>query len=51
MAASPDGRSIQPVFGNLFTGEQLPQNGRLTLRDDPGFGMTLADRSMLVPLT
>jgi L-rhamnonate dehydratase len=50
VAASPDGRSIQPVFGNLFTGEQLPQNGRLTLRGDPGFGMQLADRTMLVPL-
>ncbi|MDR3471357.1 MAG: L-rhamnonate dehydratase [Devosia sp.] len=50
VAASPDGRSIQPVFGNLFVGELLPSNGRLTLGDAPGFGMELADRAMLVPL-
>lgn len=50
VAASPDGRSIQPVFGNLFVGEQLPDNGRLALGDKPGFGMEFADRAMLVPL-
>ncbi|MBI4924050.1 MAG: L-rhamnonate dehydratase [Devosia nanyangense] len=48
VAASPDGRTIQPVFGDLFVGEQLPQNGKLKLSDAPGFGMTLADRGMLV---
>ncbi len=47
VAASPDGRSIQPVFGSLFTGEQLPQNGKLRLSEAPGFGMDLADPSML----
>jgi len=49
VAASPDGRSIQPVFGELFTGEPLPENGRIRLGDAPGFGMELRDRSMLVP--
>ena len=48
VAASPDGKTIQPVFGELFVGEQLPVNGKLTLSDAPGFGMELADRSMLV---
>jgi L-rhamnonate dehydratase len=47
VAASPDGRTIQPVFGNLFLGEALPVNGRLRVSDAPGFGMTLADRAML----
>ncbi|HWJ75462.1 MAG TPA: L-rhamnonate dehydratase [Kaistia sp.] len=47
VAASPDGRSIRPVFGNLFTGEDLPQNGRLKISDAPGFGMEIADRGLL----
>ena len=50
VAASPDGRSIQPVFGDLFVGEPLPGQGRLTLSDAPGFGMELRDRAMLVPV-
>jgi L-rhamnonate dehydratase len=50
VAASPDGKSIQPVFGALFVGEQLPRNGKLTLGEAPGFGMELADRGMLVPV-
>lgn len=49
VAASPDGRAIRPVFGELFTGEPLPVDGRLSLGDAPGFGMNLADRAMLVP--
>ncbi len=50
VAASPDGRTILPVFGELFTGEPLPVNGRLRLSDKPGFGMELADRKRLVPV-
>lgn len=50
VAASADGRSIRPVFGDLFTGEPMPQDGRLTLPDAPGFGMELRDRAMLVPV-
>lgn len=49
VAASPDGRSIAPVFGALFQGEDVPQNGRLTLSERPGFGMTISDRALLVP--
>jgi L-rhamnonate dehydratase len=47
VAASPDGRSILPVFGTLFSGEALPQNGRLKVSDAPGFGMAIADRNQL----
>lgn len=47
VASSPDGRGIQPVFGSLFTGEQMPQNGKIHLSDAPGFGMDLADHTML----
>jgi L-rhamnonate dehydratase len=36
VAASPDGRSIRPVFGDLFTGEDLPAEGRLTVSSAPG---------------
>ncbi|MCP4384764.1 MAG: L-rhamnonate dehydratase [Hyphomicrobiales bacterium] len=50
VAASPDGRSIMPVFGEIFIGEPMPQEGRLTLDDRPGFGMELADRDMLQPV-
>jgi L-rhamnonate dehydratase len=50
VAASADGKSIRPVFGALFTGEQVPQNGKLRLNDDPGFGMQLADHAMLDPV-
>ena len=51
VAASPDGKSIKPVFGDLFVGEQLPQNGKLKLGDAPGFGMDLRDRTTLVELS
>jgi len=48
VAASPDGRTIQPVFGDLFVGEPMPVNGKMTVPDAPGFGMELRDRGMLV---
>lgn len=48
VAASPDGKTIQPVFGELFVGEALPVNGKLKMGAAPGFGMELADRNMLV---
>lgn len=50
VAASADGKTIQPVFGSLFEGEQMPRDGKLKLSDAPGFGMQLADRSMLAPV-
>jgi L-rhamnonate dehydratase len=42
VAASPDGKSIMPVFGDLFEGEAMPVNGKLRISDAPGFGMVLA---------
>ena len=50
VATSADGRSILPVFGDLFEGEDVPQGGKLRLSDAPGFGMTLKDRSVLTAL-
>jgi L-rhamnonate dehydratase len=47
VAASADGRSILPVFGNLFTGEALPEGGKLLVSDAPGFGMEIADPALL----
>lgn len=49
VAASPDGRSILPIFGALFTGEDLPHEGRLKVSGAPGFGMEIANRSLLKP--
>ncbi len=51
VAASPDGRSIRPVFGDLFVGEPLPENGVIAIPDAPGFGMELRDRGQLVELS
>ena len=50
VAASPDGRTVHPVFGSLFNGEEVPHNGKLRVSDAPGFGMTLADPAMLDPV-
>jgi L-rhamnonate dehydratase len=47
VAASPDGRTIRRVFGDLFTGEAMPQEGKLKISAAPGFGMEIADRSQL----
>jgi len=49
VAASPDGHSIRPIFGELFTGEDLPQAGRLKVSPAPGFGMEIAERGLLKP--
>ncbi|MNT48102.1 L-rhamnonate dehydratase [compost metagenome] len=38
---SPDGRSVAPVFGSMFTNEVIPDKGRITLSDEPGFGLEL----------
>ena len=50
VAASPDGKTIKPVFGDLFVGEPVPVNGRMKIPDTPGFGMEIRDRSILVAL-
>ncbi|CEL59312.1 L-rhamnonate dehydratase OS=Polaromonas sp, (strain JS666 / ATCC BAA-500) GN=rhmD PE=1 SV=1 [Rhizoctonia solani AG-1 IB] len=40
---APDGKSVKPVFGNLFLNEVMPVNGRIELEklDAPGFGLEL----------
>ena len=53
LANSPDGKSVLPVFGDLFLDEPIPVNGKLTIADldRPGFGLTLnpAARAKLIP--
>jgi L-rhamnonate dehydratase len=47
VANSADGRSVQPVFGELFSDEPTPTNGRLDVSDAPGFGLTLSPHARL----
>ncbi|KAF5128275.1 L-rhamnonate dehydratase [Metarhizium anisopliae] len=53
LANSPDGRSVLPVFGDLFVDEPIPTRGYLTAADldKPGFGLTInpAARAKLIP--
>jgi L-alanine-DL-glutamate epimerase-like enolase superfamily enzyme len=48
---SPDGKSIFPVFGNLFSNEPVPTKGYLDLSelDRPGFGLELSPSAPLIP--
>lgn len=41
LISSPAGDTIEPVFGTLFEGEILPEQGRIHPGDAPGFGLTL----------
>jgi L-alanine-DL-glutamate epimerase-like enolase superfamily enzyme len=47
VANSPDGRSVRPVFGDLFLDEPVPKDGRIDVGDAPGFGLTLNPRATL----
>ena len=38
---SKDCQSFPPVFGKMFENETLPQNGKIKLTDDPGWGLKL----------
>lgn len=53
LANSPDGKSVLPVFGDLFIDEPIPTKGYLLTSDldKPGFGLTInsAARSKLIP--
>jgi L-alanine-DL-glutamate epimerase-like enolase superfamily enzyme len=44
LAMSPDGMEIVPLWGDLFTGDPLPENGQIRPPDRPGWGIEL-DRS------
>lgn len=49
LANSPDGKSVVPVFGDLFLNEPVPHNGFLDVSalDKPGFGLELNPRANL----
>ncbi|CAF1182893.1 unnamed protein product [Didymodactylos carnosus] len=52
IANSPDGKSVLPVFGNLFLNEPMPLNGVLgvnALGNAPGFGLVLNPKVKLIP--
>ncbi|KAF2401968.1 mandelate racemase/muconate lactonizing enzyme family protein [Trichodelitschia bisporula] len=50
LAASPDGKSVVPVFGNLFVEEPVPVRGFLdvTQLDRPGFGLEVSPGANLL---
>ena len=41
LITSPKGDKIQPVFGDLFEGKVLPQDGVIRLTERPGWGLTV----------
>ncbi|ATZ57263.1 hypothetical protein BCIN_14g04180 [Botrytis cinerea B05.10] len=51
LANSPDGKSVLPVFGDLFLDEPIPVKGYLDVSqlDKPGFGLTLNPAARLIP--
>ncbi|CZS96108.1 probable starvation sensing protein rspA [Rhynchosporium agropyri] len=51
LANSPDGKSVLPVFGDLFLDEPIPLKGYLDTKqlDKPGFGLTLNPAARLIP--
>jgi L-alanine-DL-glutamate epimerase-like enolase superfamily enzyme len=50
LANSPDGKSVLPVFGNLFLNEPIPTKGYLDVADlnKPGFGLELNPNAGLI---
>ena len=50
LANSPDGKSVLPVFGNLFTNESIPTKGYLDVSelDGPGFGLEINPAAPLI---
>lgn len=53
LANSPDGKSVQPVFGDPFVNEPVPVNGYLNISDldKPGFGLELNPAARLLDAT
>src|SRR5579871_3691082 len=53
LASSPDGKSVLPVFGNLFIDEPIPVNGYLDIYklDNPGFGLEMNPAAPLIDAT
>ncbi|PWY69539.1 enolase C-terminal domain-like protein [Aspergillus heteromorphus CBS 117.55] len=50
LANSPDGSTVEPVFGNLFLNEPIPTQGYLdiSILDKPGFGLELNPAAPLI---
>ncbi|KAF2677093.1 nucleotide-diphospho-sugar transferase [Lentithecium fluviatile CBS 122367] len=50
LANSPDGKSVLPVFGDLFINEPIPTKGYLEVSqlDRPGFGLELNPNARLI---
>jgi L-alanine-DL-glutamate epimerase-like enolase superfamily enzyme len=50
LANSPDGKSVLPVFGDLFINEPIPTKGYLdvSVLDKPGFGLELNPNARLI---
>ncbi|KAH9863913.1 hypothetical protein J1614_009846 [Plenodomus biglobosus] len=50
LANSPDGKSVLPVFGDLFLNEPVPTKGYLDVKtlDLPGFGLVLNPNAGLI---
>jgi L-alanine-DL-glutamate epimerase-like enolase superfamily enzyme len=51
LANSPDGKSVMPVFGDLFLNEPIPEKGYLdvSVLNEPGFGLRLNPKARLIP--
>ena len=51
LANSPDGKSVLPVFGNMFLNEPIPTEGYLDISqlDKPGFGLEINPAVRLIP--
>ncbi len=50
LIGSPDGTEAVPIFGELVTGEPLPEGGVVELGPEPGFGVRLAETGLVRPL-
>ena len=50
LANSPDGKSVMPVFGDLFVDEVMPTVGKLDMKllEKPGFGLELNRKATLI---
>lgn len=50
LSNSPDGKSVIPVFGNLFTNEPIPSKGYVDVKDldRPGFGLEINPQAKLI---
>lgn len=50
LANSPDGKTVEPVFGDMFLNEPVPTNGYVDVSelDKPGFGLEINPKARLI---